>query len=150
MPQQLLVGHILVWERVYAPWSGIPGRLRATPVVSLGRINCAYVHHCTWSYTIKQFQRPCGPIFGTKPTLWSTTKELELKVFVPKCLYCLLWCRLPTTHPFICLLCMAVDATPSQSIDMDIVPSLPPALTPAQLQDPYTTKLNLSNLRCNY
>jgi len=41
---------------------------------------------------------------------------------------CLLWCRLilPTTYPFICPLCMAVDATPPHSIG--IIPSQPPPL----------------------
>ena len=134
--------HALVWD------PGDPGsavqrsrRPHAARVVSLGRINCTCVCCCTWSYSIKWFLCPYGPIFGTKPALWSTTEELEFKVFVPKCIYCLLWCRLPTTHPFICLLCMAVDATPSlQHWHCPLPASYPHTCT---LQDPYNTELEM-------
>ena len=114
-------------------------------------INCACVRHCTWSYTIKWFLGTRWPIFGTNlPTLWSTTKELEFKVFVPNCLYWLLWCRLPTTHSFICLLCMAVDATPSQQHWYCPLPASCPHTCTATGPLYSVITLNLSNLRCNY
>ena len=59
LPQQALVDHILVWERVHVPWSGIPGRDNNS------------IHCCTWSHTIKRFLCPRGPVFDAKTTLKS-------------------------------------------------------------------------------
>ena len=62
LPRWALVGHILVWERVHAPWSGIPGVLRVQCSAAAGHtlrrlsLGIMYVH--AWSILL-QYVLPC-------------------------------------------------------------------------------------------
>ena len=74
----------------------------------------------------RSHERLMSVVYLTNPT--PARAETPCVLVAPSCCYflhgtavaaplsphhCLLWCRLATTHLFICLLCMAVDATSS-------------------------------------
>ena len=105
----------------------------------------------------RSHERLMSVVYLTNPT--PARAETPCVLVAPSCCYflhgtavaaplsphhCLLWCRLATTHLFICLLCMAVDATSSPQYWYCPLPAFYPHTCKA------TETLLTLNLRCNY